>query len=95
MIVFRDYPNWSPETLDDVKQHLREIENVRKDDITQVSNLVNIFVSGRKVGKVPASSLDVTDGDKVDDINWDASYLYILVDNAGVGEWRRASLGVW
>lgn len=94
-VVFRDYPNWTPETLEDVKQHLREIENVRKDDITQVSNLVNIFVSGRKVGRIPSSSTNVIDGDKVGDFNVTDSFAYYLIDTGAGGEWRRVAVGAF
>lgn len=95
LVSFKDYPYWPAETEEDVRRQLREITSVRKDDITQIGNLVNIFIQGRKVGKIPSASNDVTDGDKVGDINWDISYLYILVDNAGTGTWRRAALGAW
>ena len=95
MTTFKDYPYWSAETLDDVKEQLRQITNIRKDDITQIQNLQNIFIYGRKVGRIPTSSADVIAGDKINDINWDASYIYILVDNAGTGAWRRAALGSW
>jgi hypothetical protein len=50
---------------------------------------------GRKVGRVPSSSADVITGDKVGDFNYDISYIYVLVDNAGTGTWRRATLGSW
>lgn len=94
-IVFEDYPYWTAETLDDIKEQLRQITNARKDDITQISNIVNVFVSGRKVGKIPTSSTDVTETDRIGDQNYDASYFYLLVDNGGTAEWRRIALGSW
>lgn len=94
-VVFKDYPYWEAEDLQHVKTQIRQICNVRKDDIAQISNLINVFVGGRKVGKVPSSSIDVVATDRLNDINWDNSYLYILIDNAGTAEWRRAALGSW
>lgn len=94
--VFKDYPYWPAESEADVKDQLRQICNTRKDDIAQISQLPSLFVSGRKVGKIPSASNDVDpDTDKLNDINWDASYLYILIDNSGTPAWRRASLGSW
>lgn len=95
LVVFKDYPYYPAEDLDDAKDQLRQICNVRKDDIAQISNLTNIFFSGRKVGKIPSGSSDVDAADRVGDINYDANYLYILIDNAGTAEWRRATLGAW
>lgn len=95
MIVFRDYPYWKAETLDDIKRQMAQICHTRKDDITQINNVQSTFVAGRKVGKIPVSSMDVSASDKLGDINYDASFLYILIDNSGTAEWRRASLGSW
>lgn len=93
LVSFKDYPYWPAETQEDVKQQLREITSVRKEDITQIGNLVNIFMQGRKVGKIPSASNDVTANDKVGDFNIDASFAYFLVDNAGTGVWRRVAVG--
>lgn len=95
MTVFKEYPYNALTSLDDAKELLRQITNIRKDDITQINNLVNVFISGRKVGKVPTSSADVDATDRLGDVNWDTSYIYILIDNSGTAEWRRASLGSW
>ena len=45
----------------------------------------------RKSNKVPTNSADTT-GDKLGDFNYDSAYLYVVVDNAGTLEWRRATL---
>lgn len=95
MTAFRDYPYYPAETEEDIKEVLRQITNIRKDDIAQISQLTNIFVSGRKVGKVPTSSLDVDSTDRIGDINYTTTYLYILVDNGGTAQWRRIALGSW
>lgn len=70
------------------------IQRLREDDISDFSNLVNVFMSGRKVNKIPASSADVVAGDRVGDFNYSAAYLYLVVDNTGA-EWRRIALGSW
>lgn len=95
MTTLKDYPYWAAESLDDVKEQMREIANIRKDDIAQVQSFPSIFVGGRKVGKIPSASNDVAVSDLVGDINYDGSYLYILVNNSGTPAWRRASLGSW
>lgn len=95
MTTFKDYPYWSAESQDDIKEQLRQITNIRKDDIAQIQNLVSVFVSGRKVGKIPTSSADVDATDRLGDQNYDANYLYILIDNSGNAEWRRSALGGW
>lgn len=95
-IVFKDYPYWNTESLEELREQLRQITNIRKEDITVISQITSSFVSGRKVGKIPTSSADVdADKDKVGDINYTASFLYILVDNAGTPAWRRVALSSW
>lgn len=79
-------------TLEGLFDFIDEITRLRDDDLSDFDNLKNVFISGRKVGKVPSSSSDIT-GDRVGDFNYDASYIYICVDNAGTAAWRRASLG--
>ncbi len=93
MTTLKDYPYWPAETFADVQRQLREITNVRKDDIAQFRNLPEIFVSGRTVGKIPASSTDVAASDRLGDRSNDDSFFYLLVDNAGTAEWRRVALG--
>lgn len=94
-IIFKDYPYWNAETLEEMQEVLREITNTRKDDITTISQITSSFISGRKVGKTPTSSADVSTSDKVGDVNYDANYFYILIDNAGTPAWRRVALASW
>lgn len=57
--------------------------------ITELDNLPNIFVTGRKVNKTPSNSTDVVAGtDRENDFNWDNNYLYVLVDNSGTLVWK-------
>jgi hypothetical protein len=44
------------------------------------------------VEKVPSSSSDVAATDVLGDVNFTASYMYVLIDNAGTPAWRRAAL---
>lgn len=94
-IVLKDYPYFPTENLEDLKEQVRQITNIRKDDISIISQITSSFVSGRKVGKIPTSSADVVPSDKVGDINYTASFLYILIDNSGTPAWRRVALSAW
>lgn len=95
MTTLKDYPYWGAETERDLRDQLRQITNIRKDDITQFSNLTNIFLAGRTVGKIPSSSTDVSVSDRLGDQSNDADYLYILVNDSGTPAWRRVTLGTW
>jgi hypothetical protein len=81
-------------TEEDLVKWASLVTRFRQYDVADFNNLSNVFMSGRKVGKIPTSSTDITDGDRVGDFNYNASYLYLCVDNTGAA-WRRISLGVW
>lgn len=88
------YPD--TDNMADVVGNLKEISRLREiEDIPDFTNLVNVFVSGRKVPKIPSSSADVVKTDTINDMNWDASFLYILVDNAGTAVWRRVAIAAF
>jgi len=74
---------------------LQVILRERRADVKDFNNLKNVFISGRKVGKIPTASNDVTDGDRVGDFNYSASYLYLCVNDAGSAKWRRVALSTW
>lgn len=86
--IFKDYPYWPAETERDMKEQLRQICNTRKDDITQINNLISNFVSGRKVAKIPANSGDVDPTDKIGDVSFDNSNMYVL-QNPGSPQWIK------
>ncbi len=94
-MILKDWPYWSAETLEDVKSQFRDITRLRKDDITQASQLPNVFISGRRVSRIPSASNNVISDDKVGDFNVTSTYAYYLIDNAGTGEWVRVSVGTW
>lgn len=79
----------------DLIRFAEDIQRMREKDISDFNNLSAIFMKGRKVGKIPTASIDIATTDRVGDFNYTASYLYIVIDNAGTAAWRRISLGVW
>ncbi len=86
--------NWPVFNELKIPDFMKFIVRERSNDVSEFNSLAEKFVSGRKVGKIPASSADVDPTDRIGDVNWDANYLYILVDNTGA-VWRRATLGSW
>lgn len=84
-----------PTIVTDIKDTLKRVLDERNNDIAEWDNLPQRFVAGRKVARTPSGSSDVTVSDCLGDINYDANYLYILVDNAGTYVWRRVSLASW
>lgn len=82
----KDFKNSVTEVIDFIT---RERVNDKRD----WENLPSRFLLARKVSRIPSSSADVITGDRPDDMNWDTSYLYILIDNAGTATWRRVALG--
>lgn len=65
------------------------IGRARKDDVQAWDNLPNMFMSGRKVGKVPVNSTDIAPTDRVGDFNYDDTYYYFVVElSPGVAQWR-------
>lgn len=80
--------------LKQIGEFCREVARVREEDVQNFNNLSNVFMRGRKVGKIPTGSSDIAATDRVGDFNYDASYLYLCVDNSGA-TWRRITLGSW
>ena len=90
----KPYPKNVQDTLESLGEAVRFICRTRNEDEHEFINLANVFVAGRKVGKVPASSADIAASDRPGDINYDANYLYLCVDNSGAA-WRRIALASW
>jgi hypothetical protein len=83
-------------TVNSLVDFARKISQIRRDDISDFNNLPKRLITGRKVDKIPAGSTDVDEEqDKVNDINWTDTYIYICIDNAGTAEWRRVALDTW
>lgn len=91
----KPFPKYTVSNLPELIEIVRYILKERRNDINDFENLKNVFISGRKVGKIPTGATDITNDDKVGDISYDASYLYIVVDNSGTAEWRRVALASW
>lgn len=91
----REYPFLTSEDSKSILDIIRFMIRERKTDVNDFFNLKNVFISGRKVAKIPSGASDITIADRVGDFNFDTSYIYIVVDNAGTAEWRRATLASW
>lgn len=91
-MTLKTYPVLREDTIEDAANVLREIIRTRQSDISEIESIKNRFVSGRKVTRTPSSSSDVQSTDRVGDMSFSASYMYIVVDNSGTLVWRRVSL---
>jgi hypothetical protein len=87
------YPVLTLANEKDILEVLRVILQERRKDVRDFDNLNARFYS--KNPKVPTSSTDISSSDKVGDIGYDNSYIYVCVNNAGTAEWRRAALTTW
>lgn len=86
----------STPTNDDVVFWIDEVARLREqEDIGDFDNLVNRFIRGRKVAKVPSSSTDVDATDQEGDFNYDDSFMYLAVLNSGNLVWRRVALATF
>lgn len=91
----KEYPYFRTSNEKDMEKLLLAITKERRSDIRAFDNLVNVFIRGRKVDKIPSGASDVAADDRLGDFNYSASYLYLCVDNSGTVEWRRAALSSW
>lgn len=91
----KQFPIMTLRTNDDLFVLGRYILKERANDINDFNNLENIFMRGRKVGKVPTGSADISTTDRIGDFNYDDSYLYLVVDSGGNAVWRRIGLSTW
>lgn len=85
------YPNFDAVKVEDLlKFVIRERNNT---DVQAFDNLPQVFISGRKVGKIPAAANDVAATDRSGDFNFDDAYIYILTTDAmGDPAWGRSAL---
>lgn len=85
--------------LKDIVSFILYATKERKNDVSDFNALKDVFISGRKVGKIPTGASDVTDLDVVGDFNIadDAGtvYLYALVNVGGTATWRRVAMSSW
>lgn len=87
------YPVVSKIDLTELFNAYQEIVRLRQEeDLSDFDNLPQRFIGGRKITRIPSSSADVVSADLEGDINYDASFLYILLDSAGTLVWRRVAI---
>lgn len=96
----KNYPTFtidpkSPFFETEVIKLLQYILKERGNDVNDFINLNSRFLLGRKSSKIPTGSLDIADTDRVGDMNYTPTYLYVVVDNSGSAEWRRVALSSW
>lgn len=92
----KSYPSIVRRTLDGISDVVEFIVRERDKDVRDWNNLQNIFVNGRKVNKVPSSSVDIDpNSDRIGDINYDASYFYYITLSGGNAVWRRIASSTW
>lgn len=90
----KPFPKLQDNTLTEVINVIQYILKERRNDVSDFDNLKNVFISGRKVGKIPTGSSDISDTDRLGDYNYDADYLYLCIDDSGAA-WRRVALTTW
>jgi hypothetical protein len=70
---------------------IRQVTELRNQDVADWNNLSELYMRGRKTEKTPASSTDTTDC-KPGDFNYDSDYFYICVEDSGSLSWRKIPL---
>ena len=84
----KPYPNKIYNTTEDHTITLDAISRARLEDISEFNNLPNVFMRGRKVGKIPTSSTDISPTDKDGDFNYDETYVYLCVPSGSTVVWK-------
>lgn len=76
---------------------LNVISRLRDQDILDRNAFPGVFLSGRTVGKIPSSSIDIVATDRVGDMSFavDGSYVYFCINVSGAAKWRRIALATW
>lgn len=84
------------ESLDYIYDWIEEITSIREtEDISQFSNIPNLYLPGRSTGRVPSTPTDVVAADQEGDIVNDGTYEYKLVNVTGTGlRWDRRTLNI-
>lgn len=87
------YPDLRDESPSSVGAWIREVTRIRREGVGDFNNLSQLYIMGRKVGKVPTAYDDVADSDREGDFNFDNGYIYLLVDDSGTLKWARTAHG--
>lgn len=87
----QEYPNIHHTSLEDV---INKISMLREDDIREFRDLRDHFIQGRKVQRIPRSSIDIQRGDCIGDFSYNANFMYLLtiLDKDSGAAWRRVKL---
>lgn len=88
----KKYPKIVPIDQVQTRELLTYITRERDNDVLEFNNLPEVFMRGRKVGKIPTASLDIDPDDRVGDFNYNTLHLYLCVDVGGSAEWRRIDM---
>lgn len=89
------YPANTQPTIDSMASWIAFVSRARSSDINEFNNISSTFIAGRKVGKIPSGSTDISSDDRVGDFNYDPGYIYICIENGGSAAWRRVALSAW
>ena len=88
------YPKILDSSGETLKSALDYIQRERLNDIADRNNLPNLFIGGRKVSKVPASSADITNPTSAaGDFNVTKDFAFFCINDAGTVKWVRVAVG--
>jgi hypothetical protein len=90
-----NWPVCQKEDAKDLKQCYDYAQRERQQDVNDRKNFPNLFITGRRVVRVPSASNNVIAGDAVGDFNVTASFAYFLIANSGTPEWVRVAVGTF
>jgi hypothetical protein len=85
----RTYPSLQNNKPESLKAALDFIARERVNDVADRNNFPNIFMSGRKVAKIPSGSTDTAVTDRIGDFNYTTAFLYLCASDSGTATWRR------
>lgn len=93
----QSYPSNIKPNAEAAAKALNIISRLRDQDIIDRNNFPGVFLSGRSVGKIPTSSIDIAPTDRIGDVSFavDGSFIYYCVNVSGLVAWRRIALVTW
>ena len=94
MTTLNPYPSPSDDKNKTLKASLDIISRERKNDVNLWNNLPQVFMSGRLVGNIPASTSDISTN-KIGDFIVTTSYVYFCVAATTTAQWVRAAVGAF
>lgn len=82
-------------TIQDIENWCNTVTRLREEeDLSDFLNLQNVFMAGRKVGKIPTSNSDTSVDDREGDFSFssDGTSLYVVVNASGTIKWGKISI---